>query len=247
MIRNGFNALDVKNECVNDIKQWFDINGKDCNAVIGISGGKDSTIVAALCVEALGRDRVIGVMMPNGVQKDINDSKKVIEHLGIKSYEVNIGGSYDNLIATIMPVTEQTRINLAPRLRMATLYAVSQSNNGRVINTSNASEGFVGYCTRYGDNVGDYAPLVSLLCGEVIELGKVLDLPLDLVVKAPSDGLTGMSDEDKMGFTYEDLDTFIATGVCEDEEIKNTILNRRDKNLFKSMAMLRYIPSFLMN
>ena len=162
-----FNAKEVKDACVRWIQDWFEENGKGCNAVLGISGGKDSSIAAALCVEALGRERVIGVTMPNGVQPDIDDSVKLINHLGIKRYNVNIGSSFEALMKEVEAqlgheASAQTRINMAPRLRMTTLYAISQSNNGRVVNTCNLSEDWVGYSTRYGDAAGDFSPLGGL-------------------------------------------------------------------------------------
>ena len=133
-----FNAKEVKDQVVRWIRDWFEVNGKGCNAVLGISGGKDSSVAAALCAEALGKDRVIGVTMPNGIQPDIDDSFRIIKHLGIRSYNVNIGASFEALMAEVESVlgheaSNQTRINMAPRLRMTTLYAVSQSNNGRVV------------------------------------------------------------------------------------------------------------------
>ena len=239
-----FDAIKVKNDCVQWIRDWFEENGKGCNAVLGISGGKDSSIVAALCVEALGKDRVIGVLMPNGEQKDISDSYKLVNHLGIKYYVVNIGDSYNGLVNAFpddLEMTSQTKINLAPRLRMATVYAISQSCNGRVANTCNLSEDWVGYSTRYGDAAGDFSPLCCLTVGEVIEIGKVLDLPIDLVVKTPSDGLCGKTDEDNLGFTYAVLDRYIRTGEIDDPTTKELIDRKHKANLFK----LRVMPGFI--
>ncbi len=243
-----FNAKEVKDHVVQWIRDWFEVNGKGCNAVIGISGGKDSSIVAGLCVEALGRDRVIGVTMPNGVQKDISDSMKLINHLGIKYCCVNIGETYNALMGAVKEqlatlgkdVASQTVINMPPRLRMTALYAVSQSMNGRVANTCNLSEDWVGYSTRYGDAAGDFSPLGGLTVREVIAIGKELGLPIELVEKTPSDGLCGKSDEDNLGFTYATLDKYIRTGVCEDEAIKAKIDDKHAKNLFK----LEPIPHF---
>ena len=241
-----FDAKKAKEEVVKWIKEWFDINGKDCNAVVGISGGKDSSVVAALCVEALGKDRVIGVLMPNGGQGDIGDAVELINHLGIKSYTINIKGAVDKILRCMelngIDITEQTRINLPPRIRMSTLYAVSQSNNGRVANTCNLSEDWVGYATRYGDAAGDFSPLSQLTVTEVKEIGRVLGLPAELVDKTPSDGLCGKTDEDNLGFTYEVLDRYIRTGEIDDEDIKNKIDIMHEKNLFK----LQLMPSFQM-
>ena len=244
----SFDSKGVKNQAVQWIRDWFEKNGADCNAVIGISGGKDSSVVAALCVEALGRDRVIGVTMPNGEQKDISDSMRLIEHLGIRHCNVNIGDAYETLLATVKEqlsalgevVSNQTTINLPPRVRMAALYAVSQSMNGRVANTCNLSEDWVGYSTRYGDAAGDFAPLGGLTVQEVVAIGLELGVPRDLVMKTPSDGLCGKTDEDNLGFTYAVLDRYIRTGECDDSKVKALIDDRHEKNLFK----LKPIPHF---
>jgi len=243
-----FNAKEVKDQVVQWIRDWFEYNGKGCNAVIGISGGKDSSIVAALCVEALGRERVIGVTMPNGVQKDISDSMKLINHLGIRYFNVNIGETYKALMGEVekqlgsqnTEVSNQTVINMPPRLRMTTLYAISQSLNGRVANTCNLSEDWVGYSTRYGDAAGDFSPLGGLTVQEVKAIGKELGLPIELVEKTPSDGLCGKSDEDNLGFTYAVLDRYIRTGICDDPVIKAKIDDKHVKNLFKLLP----IPHF---
>ena len=238
-----FQALKIKNECVEWIKKFFEENGPDCNAVVGISGGKDRSVTAALCVEALGKDRVIGVLMPKGEQPDIDCSLKLVNHLGIKYYTVNIGETVEALKKALpeeMELSEQTLMNISPRIRMTTLYAISQSNNGRVANTCNLSEDWVGYSTRYGDAAGDFSPLSNLTVREVKAIGHILNLPEDLVEKPPIDGLCGKTDEDNLGFTYAVLDKYIRTGVCEDEEIKNLIERKHKANLFK----LQLMPSF---
>ena len=245
-----FDASKVKSACVQWIRDWFEENGPGCNAVIGISGGKDSSVVAGLCVEALGRDRVIGVTMPNGVQPDIADSERLIEHLGIRRYDVNIGTTFDALMAEVEAklgheASSQTRINMAPRLRMTALYAISQSNNGRVANTCNLSEDWVGYSTRYGDAAGDFSPLGGLTVAEVVAVGKELGLPLDLVEKTPSDGLCGKTDEDNLGFTYAVLDRYIRTGICEDPSTRALIDRKHEMNLFKLKPIPHFEPSYL--
>ena len=241
-----FNVEKVTKDLVQWIRDWFEENGKGCNAVIGISGGKDSSIVAALCVAALGKERVIGVLMPNGEQKDISDAKKLVEFLGIRNYVCNIkeavDGVLNSLTASGITPSEQTIINLPPRIRMSTLYALSQTFNGRVANTCNLSEDYVGYSTRYGDSAGDFSPLGKLTVQEVKEIGKYLKLPLDLVEKVPSDGLSGCSDEDKLGFTYAELDKYIREGVCEDEAKKALIDDKHRKNLFKLELMPCFEP-----
>lgn len=238
-----FDANKVKDEIVAWIRKFFDENGPTCNAVIGISGGKDSSIVAALCEEALGKDRVIGVLMPNGVQSDIHYAEMLVNHLGIKSYVVNIADAVNGVIDSMpaeFELTSQTRINLPPRIRMATLYAVSQSVNGRVANTCNLSEDWVGYSTRYGDSVGDFSPLSQLTVTEIKEIGRLLGLPAELIDKVPSDGLCGKTDEDNLGFTYAALDRYIREGICEDEEVKKRIDTLHEKNLFKLQLMPCY-------
>ena len=241
-----FDALRIKNECVKWIQDFFRDNGPDCNAVIGISGGKDSSIAAALCVEALGKERVIGVMMPNNEQADIDCAIKLVNHLGIKHYTVNVGETIRALIEALpkdMETTPQTITNIPPRVRMTTLYAISQSNNGRVVNTCNLSEDWVGYSTRYGDSVGDFSPMSHLTVTEVKEIGYLLGLPRDLVDKTPIDGLCGKTDEVNLGFTYAVLDKYIRTGVCEDEATKELIDKKHKANLFK----LELMPSFKPN
>lgn len=238
-----FDAKVTKDRIVNWIRNWFEWNGPDCNAVIGISGGKDSTIVAALCVEALGKDRVIGVLMPNGVQKDITDSSKVCEILGIKSHVVNIGPAIEALKNQIgFGLSEQAETNLPARIRMSTLYAVSQSNNGRVVGTCNASENYIGYFTRYGDGASDVEPIGNLTVDEVIQIGDYLGLPYELVHKRPDDGLPNSSpDEEKVGFTYSELDKYIRDGVEPEGVCTNNpdlkkidkIKSMHEKSLFK--------------
>ena len=238
-----FNAEKVKNECVEWIRDFFENNGKGCNAVVGISGGKDSSIVAALCVEALGQDRVIGVLMPNGEQADIDMAKLLVEHLGIRHYIINIKEAFDGIVnAMPFKLSEQSRVNLAPRIRMSTLYAVSQSHNGRVANTCNLSEDWVGYSTRYGDSVGDFSPCSMLTVDEMKQIGRLIGLPSVLVDKVPSDGLTGKSDEENLGFTYAELDRYIRTGEIDDLEHKALIDRKHAMNLFKLQLMPAFDP-----
>ncbi len=238
-----FNAIEVKNKCVEWIRDFFEESGKGCNAIVGISGGKDSSIVAALCVEALGKDRVMGVLMPNGEQSDISYSYFLCGNLGIKFVTVPIEDAVNGVLNAMkenMDISDQTLINLPARIRMSTLYAVSQSMNGRVANTCNLSEDWVGYSTRYGDAAGDFSPLSNLTVTEIKQIGRVLGLPDDLIDKVPSDGLCGKTDEDNLGFTYDALDRYIRTGEIEDGEVKKRIDTMHEKNLFK----LQLMPSF---
>ena len=239
----NFDVEKATNGCINWIREWFLKNGKDCNAVLGISGGKDSSVVAALCVAALGKDRVIGVLMPQGVQSDIDYSIELCEFLGIRNYTVNVGAAVSAIIdeiAASMEITNQAKLNLPARVRMATVYAVAQSQNGRVANTCNLSEDWVGYSTRYGDSVGDFAPLSNFTVAEVIAIGSYLGLPEKFVKKPPIDGLCGQTDEDKLGFTYETLDKYIREGIEPDAEIKKRIDRLHEINLFK----LRYMDVY---
>ena len=252
-------------DIVNWIREYFKENGPTCSAVIGISGGKDSSVTAALLKEALGKDRVVGVLMPDGVQSDLDDALLLVKTLGIPYTICNIGEvtaamkamlSGNDELAKITgqsaPDAETGRwtiardavINMPPRIRMTTLYAVGQMlpNGGRVVNTCNLSEDYVGYSTKYGDAAGDFSPLAMFLVDEVLQIGAELGLPERLLYKAPSDGLSGMTDEDKLGFTYAALADYINTGVCEDEAVKANIDRRHRLNLHKLRLMPKYVP-----
>lgn len=240
-----FNAEKIKNQCVEWIRTFFEENGKGCNAVVGISGGKDSSVVAALCVEALGKERVIGVLMPQGEQHDIDMAYLLVNHLGIAHHVVNVKNAIDavlNAFPSELTVSEQTRQNIPPRIRMATLYAVSQSCNGRVANTCNLSEDWVGYSTRYGDSVGDFSPMSNLTVTEVKQIGYTLGLPKELIEKTPIDGLCGKTDEENLGFTYAELDKYIRTGIIDDKTKKEIIDRKHKSSLFKLELMPNFVP-----
>ena len=246
------NPKEIKDRLVDWIRDYFDHNGPGCIAVVGISGGKDSSVTAALCVEALGKDRVLGVLMPNGIQSDIADAIALVEHLDIKHLVVNIGDTTKALTAAIegaegfdlvaASMSRDSIINMPARIRMTTLYAVGQSlpKGGRVANTCNRSEDYVGYSTKYGDAAGDFSPLQNILVEEVRQLGYVLGLPDFLIDKTPSDGLSGQTDEDKLGFTYAQLDHYILTGQCQDPDIKAKIDRMHAMNMHK----LQLMPAF---
>lgn len=241
---SNFDVKKATNDCVQWIKDFFEQNGKDCMAVVGISGGKDSSVVAALCVEALSKDRVIGVLMPQGEQSDIEYSKMLVDFLDITRITCNIEGAVNEVLESfegVVSPTPQTTTNLPARIRMATLYAVSQSVNGRVANTCNLSENWVGYATKYGDAAGDFSPLSQLTVTEVKAIGRELGLPSELVDKTPTDGLCGKTDEDNLGFTYAELDAYIRDGIEPNEEVKTKIDSMHEKNLFKLQPM----PSFV--
>ena len=202
---------------VERIRDYFRENGdENTKAVIGISGGKDSSVVAALCVEALGVERVLGVIMPNGYQSDIEDSYALIDWLKIPSIRCNIGTLYDTLDNQLymnFPIADIERsvhsTNTPARLRMTYLYAVSAIVGGRVACTANLSEKFIGYESKWGDNVGDFSPIGNLTATEVIAVGEYLGLPDHLIHKVPHDGMCGMTDEENIGFTYKQLDAYI--------------------------------------
>lgn len=245
-----FDAKKVKDEIVAWIRNWFNLNGNDCIAVVGISGGKDSSVVAALCVEALGKDRVFGVLMPQGRQKDISYSHKLCHFLDIEYQIFPIGtivntAEYEISTSLNQPLSTQTTTNLPARIRMTSLYAVAQTINGRVANTCNLSEDWVGYATRYGDGAGDFAPLSNLTVTEVKAIGRELGLPKELIEKTPTDGLCGKTDEDNLGFTYDVLDKYIRTGKINDLSVKEKIDSMHEKNLFKLQPMpyFKYTPN----
>lgn len=232
-----FHVEQVTEELIQWIRDWFAKNGPMSPAVIGISGGKDSSTVAALCVRALGKERVLGVLMPEGVQPDIDYSRLLVDTLGIKHVEVNIKPMVDAAKAQLaeagLEMTRQAQINLPARIRMTTLYAVSQCVGGRVSCNCNLSENVCGYSTRFGDDAGDFAPLFNLTVAEVKQIGAYLGLPEKLTQKAPSDGLTGKTDEDNLGFTYAELDDYIRGVKTPDEPLRTTILRRYKANRFK--------------
>ena len=246
------NPKEIKDRLVDWIRDYFDHNGPGCTAVVGISGGKDSSVTAALCVEALGKDQVLGVLMPDGIQSDIADAIALVEHLDIKHLVVNIGDTTKALTAAIegaegfdlvaASMSRDSIINMPARIRMTTLYAVGQSlpKGGRVANTCNRSEDYVGYSTKYGDAAGDFSPLQNILVEEVRQLGHELGLPDFLIDKTPSDGLSGQTDEDKLGFTYAQLDHYILTGQCQDPDIQAKIDRMHAMNLHK----LQLMPAF---
>ncbi len=265
----AFDAAKAAENVTAWIRDWFSANGPSATAVIGISGGKDSTVCAALLAKALGKERVFGIIMPNGEMADIDDAKAAVEFLGIRFAVVNIQKSYMGLLEgfaeAVPPVLEKAagggdagesfakaeapyllredaRINIPPRLRMTTLYAIAQNlpEGGRVANTCNASEDYVGYSTKFGDAAGDFSPLSSFTVTEILAIGEYLGLPASLVHKTPSDGLSGMSDEEKLGFTYAVLDKYIRTGICEDPDVKANIDRKHRANLHKLLPMPKY-------
>lgn len=215
------NMLKIKTECVRWIKEYFEKNGPGCKAVIGISGGKDSSVVASLCAEALGKERVLGILMPQHKQDDIEYAFELAEFLGIPHRVVNIGHTADALKMALQEtgeLSDDAVLNIPPRIRMAVLYAAAQTAGGRVACCSNLSERYAGYSTKFGDSAGDFAPIFNLTVREVKETGRLCGLPEKLISKAPSDGLCGRTDEERLGFTYEELDSYILEGIRPSEE-----------------------------
>lgn len=227
----------------NFIKTYFAENGNpNTKAVIGISGGKDSTIAAALLVRALGADRVIGVKMPNGTQSDIDDAVEVCNLLGIRHFNINIGDAYNHLIADFMntnlSVNSQIETNTPARLRMTTLYMVAAAVGGRVCNTGNASEAFIGYTTKYGDLAGDFAILRNLTVREIYAIGDYLELPMLLVHKHPSDGMSGKTDEENTGIPYDAIDDYLLDGIIPEMAIWEKMQAAHKRNTHKEVIQL---------
>jgi len=238
-----FNAETTRLHIVRWIRNWFEKNGPNSCAIVGISGGKDSTIVAGLCIEALGKNRVIGVRMPCFQQHDSDVAIKVCEHFDITHIEYNIGSVFNEMhemISVKIGTNDQMTTNMPARIRMTTLYAVATVFDGRVANTSNLSEDWVGYATKFGDAAGDFAPIAKLTVSEVKEIGRVMDIPNEFIDKVPEDGLSGKTDEDNLGFTYEVLDRYIRTGEIDDKEIEAKICRLHIANQHK----LEVIPAF---
>ncbi len=247
-----FSVEETTNDLINWIKTYYQDLSLDTKAVVGISGGKDSSVVAALLTKALGKDRVIGVLMPQGEQFDIDFSLKLVNHLEIKHVTINIKDMVSNTILGlenglkelgVNDLSTVTTFNTPPRIRMSVLYGIAGSVNGRVVNTCNLSEDWVGYATKFGDGAGDFSLLMNLTVTEVKLIGEYLNLPMDLVKKTPIDGLCGKTDEENLGFTYEVLDQYIRNGTIEDLEVKAKIDRLRKINMHKLLPMANYNPN----
>lgn len=236
----------MKERVIEWIRNYFEENGKGCNAVIGISGGKDSSVCAALLAEALGKERVIGVLLPQGKQHDIDMAYALTDYLGIRRIEINIGAICECFVHAMskggIPETQMrtNRVyysNTPARVRMTVLYGVSALCHGRVANTCNKSEDYVGYSTKYGDSAGDFSPLCDLTVREVKALGRELGLPEKFIEKAPEDGLSGKTDEANLGFSYAVLDRYIETGEIDDPALQEKIEALHRANLHKISPM----------
>lgn len=235
-----FNAKEHLNKCVNWCKDWFQKNAPNHKAVIGMSGGKDSTIAAAILAIALGANKVIGVSMPDDGQS-INDADEICKFLGIKYINAPITGmtnAFKNMWSEFgdedFKWSSQAETNIPPRVRMTMLYAIAQTYNGIVINTCNLSESYLGFETIFGDLAGGMSPIKNLTATEVIALGDELKLPSNWVHKTPDDGLpNSCPDEEKFGFTYETLDKWIRTGEKSDGETMKKIYAKYESSQFK--------------
>ncbi len=248
-----FDAAKTAEDLIQWVKDYFKEAGDKTNAILGMSGGKDSTVAAAILCKALGPDRVIGVSMPQGSQS-LNEADKICEYLGMKMYTVNIGKACDGLLEAIKDAGEDLSKpsiqNIPPRVRMATLYAIGQTNNARVLNTCNLSEDYIGYATKFGDGAGDFSVFANLTVTEVLAIGDYLGVPYEWVHKTPDDGLPhSCPDEEKIGFTYAELDIYIRTGKAPEgyvhdnpeEGLKVDKIDRMNKaNMHKLLPM----PSF---
>lgn len=245
----NFNVEKTTEQLIQWVKDYFATTATpETKAVIGISGGKDSSVAAAVCVKALGKDRVLGVLMPKGEQADIDCSQLLVKTLGIDSYTVNIGSTVEAFTKELeshIPMNAQATINTPPRIRMTTLYAVAACVGGRVVNTCNLSEDWVGYSTKHGDAAGDFSPLSLLTVTEIIQIGDYLGLPYSLVHKVPIDGLCGKTDEENLGFTYAELDTYIRglTDLSHKPELKEKIDRMHRNNLHKLQLMPNFNPN----
>lgn len=244
-----FDAKKIKNKIVDWIKDHFQHNASpETKAIIGISGGKDSSVVAALCAEALGKNRVLGVLLPQGIQHDIHIAYELCETLDIPRVEINIEDAvrslYDEMEQAGLQLNDIATSNTPARVRMTVLYAVSGMVGGRVANTSNLSEDWVGYATKFGDSAGDFSPLSDLTVAEVEAVGRELGLAPKFIDKTPEDGLCGRSDEENLGFSYAVLDRYIREGVCDDAEVKEKIDRLHQVNLHKINPMPKFELEF---
>lgn len=230
-------------KAIKSIKNWLENYSNETGlqkVVLGISGGKDSTVVAKLCADVLGADNVNGIMLPNGTQKDINDSIRVTQILGIKSETINIMEAFDALCNSIPEISKLGAENVAPRIRMTVLYAYAASHGCRVAGTGNLSEKLLGYFTKWGDGAHDFNLIGNYTSLEVMRIGEELGLPIELVYKTPSDGLSGLSDEEKLGVTYADVHKFIR---CDAKGLDSKTFDKIVKIAKSAEHKIKPIPS----
>ena len=250
-----FQPEKARDSLVNELRKLAETRGFS-KVVVGISGGKDSTVTAAICARALGADHVYGVMMPDGEQKDIADSIRVCEALGIHRRTVNIGKMHAALKEVtdqntpsaadgefVIPQNRESDINVGPRLRMTTLRYIAQALGAWLAGTGNLSEATVGYCTKDGDTSCDFSMLGALTSVEVVEMGLTMpEIPRELVVKTPTDGLSGKSDEERLGITYAEIHRFIREGSSGNPETDEIIRKKERANMHKRKTPLILNP-----
>lgn len=241
-----FNASSVTTALIRWIDNYFAAASDPATkAVVGVSGGKDSSVVLAACVQALGNNRVLAVLMPQGIQDDLDVAEEICRHCNVESLEVNIAAPveqlYQQLIAAGVELNTVATFNTPARIRMTTLYAIAATVGGRVANTCNLSEDWVGYATKFGDGAGDFSPLAQLTVTEVKAIGRELGLPAKFIEKTPIDGLCGLSDEENLGFSYAELDRYIRNGHCDSPELKAKIDTLHERNLHKLQPMPTFI------
>ena len=230
-------GIDIK-AAIQSIIDWLTaIKKSGCKGVaLGLSGGKDSTVVAMLAVKVWGKDNVHGLIMPNRSWDDVEDAMSVAKTLGIEYTIQPIKSAY-NAVVDNFHVSEQAATNIAPRLRMTALYAYAQTHGLRVIGTGNRSERYIGWCTKFGDMGCDMNPIAHLTCGQVVEIGLYLaeefGLNPTLIRRLPADGLTGKTDEDNFGFTYDQLDAYILNGTSGNKKINKKIEKMHNTALHK--------------
>lgn len=229
-------------------KTW-DTQVKPKTYVIGISGGIDSTCVAALACKIFGKERVIGVSLPCDGQKDMADVDKVFELLGLKRVTIDIGDMLNEGLTSLenqaLEVTDTCKTNMPARLRMVMLYGVAQCTGGVMVNTCQLSEDVCGYSTLFGDNAGSYAPLKELTKTEVKAISEWLGIPSSLVFKAPQDGLQPLTDEQKLGISYDKVDNYIRNSGSVSVVEESKILELFYKNKFKLEIVKIPGPQFI--
>ncbi|MBR6323086.1 MAG: NAD(+) synthase [Lachnospiraceae bacterium] len=250
------NTAKIRDELAEEIRKYCEKAGVK-RIVLGVSGGKDSSVAAALSARALGPENVFGVMLPDGAQKDIADSRRVCESLGIRAFTVNIGAIHEALLEAVkegfpaedllIPYGEtaerESNINVGPRLRMTTLRYIAQALGAFLCGTGNLSESYVGYCTKDGDTSCDFNPLGRLTSKEVVQLGLSMpELPCELVEKAPADGLSGHTDEERLGVTYQEIHDLIRYGSSGNPEADEIIRRKH-----RSSAHKRAMPTVLVS
>lgn len=226
------------------IKDILESSG--CSGVVyGNSGGKDSALVGILCKKAT--DNVLGVIMPcqskRNFNEDMSDALKVAEKFDIETVTVDLSdvkSEICNSIEKVSRITDAAGVNIAPRLRMTTLYAIAQSRGALVAGTGNRSEGYMGYFTKWGDGAFDFNPIADLTVTEIYEFLRFLDAPEEIIEKAPSAGLyEGQTDEKDMGISYAAIDNYLLTGSGEPGEIEK-IEAAHKKSLHKLNPSAKY-------